>query len=158
MLDLQALSDELVALAIAKGADAAMAGAGRDTSIGVALRFGKKEKLDRAESRSVSLEAYIGKRKAVVSTSDLKPAMLAELAERAVAMARAVPEDPYCGLAEPDLLATAWPELDLNDAIDAGEEQLIEMASRGEEAALSIPGVTNSESAEAGWKIGRAHV
>ena len=59
MLDLQALSDDLVALAIAKGADAAKAGAGRDISLGVTLRLGKKEKLDRAESCSVSLEAYI---------------------------------------------------------------------------------------------------
>ena len=38
---------------------------------------------------------FIGRQQAIVSSSDRSPKTLAELVERAVAMARTVPEDPY---------------------------------------------------------------
>ena len=71
-------------------------------------------------------------------------------------MARAVPEDPFCGLAEPDEIAREWPALDMLDPAEPGAEVLIERARAAEEAALAVPGVTNSEGAEAGW--GRSRV
>ena len=69
--------------------------------------------------------------------------------ERALAMARAAPEDPYCGLADSDLLATALDDLELADAAEPTPEQLIERARAAEAAALAVPGVTNSEGASA---------
>src|SRR5690606_10297842 len=73
------------------------------------------------------------------------------LVERAVAMARAVPEDPFVGLADPALLAREQPNLDLLDPAEPAPEALIERARAAEDAARSVAGVTNSEGAEAGW-------
>ncbi|MGA8381002.1 MAG: TldD/PmbA family protein, partial [Stellaceae bacterium] len=81
---------------------------------------------------------------------------LDELVERAVAMAKAVPEDPYCGLAEPGEIARRWPALDMFDPQEPSPEVLIERARAAEEAALAVKGVTNSEGAEAGW--GRSEI
>jgi len=75
---------------------------------------------------------------------------------RAVAMAKAVPEDPYCGLAEPGDIARQWPNLDLIDRTEPSPEQLVARAAAAEDAARAVPGVTNSEGAEAGW--GRSRV
>src|SRR5262249_30281133 len=73
------------------------------------------------------------------------------LAERAVAMARAVPEDEYCGLADPELLAKMPVALDLEDKREPSEKELTDMIARAEDSARAVPGVTNSEGAEAGW-------
>src|SRR3546814_19177569 len=66
-------------------------------------------------------------------------------------MARVVPEDPYCGLAAPEQLAAAVPDLDILDEAEPAPEVLIERARACEEAARAVAGVTNSEGAEASW-------
>jgi PmbA protein len=66
-------------------------------------------------------------------------------------MARAVPEDEYCGLADPGLLVKAPVALDLEDKKEPSEAELTLMIARAEDAARAVPGVTNSEGAEAGW-------
>src|SRR6266436_2944985 len=96
------LLDDLIARARRAGADAADALMVESASLSLARRLGKPEKLERAESQDLGLRVLIGKRQAIVSSSDRAPAILDELVERAVAMAKSVPEDPYCGLASPD--------------------------------------------------------
>ena len=66
-------------------------------------------------------------------------------------MAKTVPEDPYCGLAAPEELAHDWPSLDLDDPTEPAPETLIARAAAAEDAARAVPGVTNSEGAEASW-------
>ncbi len=134
------------------GADAADAVLFESAALSLAQRLGQPERLERAEAADLGLRVFIGRRMAIVSSSDRSPAALTELAERAVAMARAVPEDPWCGLAEPGLLARDWPDLDLCDPAEPAAEELIARARSAEEAALAVPGVTNSEGAEANWQ------
>jgi PmbA protein len=145
------LLDDLIARARKAGADAADAVMIESAAISVAQRLGKPEKLERAESRDLGLRVFIGRRQAIVSTTDTAPAMLAELVERAVAMARTVPEDPYCGLADPDELTRNVPAIDLSDAGEPGVDVLKARVQTVEDAALAVPGVTNSEGAEADW-------
>jgi len=151
LTELMNVLEDLMRRATAAGADAADAGLSRDSSLSLGLRLGQREKLERSESQDVSLRVFVGKRQAMVSTSDLSSAMLDELAQRAVAMARAVPEDPYCGPAEPELLAKTWPDLEALDPVEPSEAELTEKLHRAEDAARAVPGVTNSEGAEAGW-------
>jgi PmbA protein len=66
-------------------------------------------------------------------------------------MARTVPEDPHCGIADPSEVARGWPSLDMLDPAEPSAEVLIERARAAEEAALAVAGVSNSEGAEAGW-------
>ncbi len=143
--------EDLLKRAKAKGAEAADCLIVRDVSLNVAQRLGKREKLERSEAQDLGLRVFIGKRQAIVSTSDLEPKTLDELAERAVAMARAVPEDEYCGLADPALLVKTPVALDLEDKKEPSEAELTDMIARAEDAARAVPGVTNSEGAEAGW-------
>jgi PmbA protein len=149
------LLHDLVARAKKAGADAADAVAFGGTALAHTRRLGKTEKLERSESQDLGLRVLVGHQQAIVSTSDRAPATLAELVDRALAMARAVPEDPFCGLAEPDQIARDWPELDMFDPSEPGAEVLIERARTAEEAALAVAGITNSEGAEAGWGSSR---
>ena len=143
--------EDLLKRAKAKGAEAADCLIVRDVSLNVAQRLGKREKLERSEAEDLGLRVFIGKRQAIVSTSDLEPKTLDELAERAVAMARVVPEDEFCGLADPALLVKVPVALDLEDKREPSETELTQMTAKAEDAARAVPGVTNSEGAEAGW-------
>ncbi|HWB48290.1 MAG TPA: metallopeptidase TldD-related protein [Stellaceae bacterium] len=147
---------DLVAAAKKAGADAADAVAFAGTSLSHTRRLGKTEKLERSESQDLGLRVLIGKQQAIVSSSDRAPATLDALVERAVAMARAIPEDPFCGLADPDQIAASWPALDMLDPDEPTAETLIERARAAEETALAVTGITNSEGADAGW--GRSRV
>ena len=149
-VDVNILSD-LMKWAKAAGADSADALYDNSESISVAQRLGKREKLESSESRGLRLRAFVGQRQAFVSTTDFAPKALRALAERVVGMARAVPEDPTCGIAPKELLATKWPDLDLDDKRRPSAKSLVELAATAEDAALAVKGVTNSEGAEAGW-------
>jgi PmbA protein len=150
------LLHDLVAKAKAAGADAADAIAVVGTSLSHTRRLGKTEKLERSEHQDLGLRVLIGKQQAIVSSSDRAPETLEGLVERAVAMAKAIPEDPFCGLADPDQITSSWPTLDMLDPSEPAAEELIERARAAEETALAVPGITNSEGADAGW--GRSRV
>jgi PmbA protein len=143
--DAAKLADQVAALVEAArkaGADAADAVAVRSRARGVSVRLGKVEGTEASESDDVSLRVFIGKRVASVSataTSDPKT-----LAERAVAMARVSPEDPFQGLADPSLLAGEPADLDLFDATEIPTDRLKDDALAMEEAALAVEGITNS--------------
>jgi PmbA protein len=143
---------DLIRRARRAGADAADAILVGSAAISHARRLGKLEKLERAESRDLGLRVLVGRRQAIVATTDIAAKALDELVERAVAMARVVPEDPFCGLADPDQIFTGKPlDLDLNDPSEPATERLIQLAQAAEDAAMAVKGVTNSEGAEAGW-------
>src|SRR5512136_3116117 len=91
------LADRLVAAARRAGADAADALAVRSVSLSVEVREGAVEETQRSEGDDAGLRVLVGRQQAVVSTNDVR-GDVAQLAERAVAMARAAPEDPFAGL------------------------------------------------------------
>ena len=124
-------------------------------SVTMSYRLGKPENLDRAEGIDLGLRVLIGKRQAIVSSSDCSDAALDELVERAVAMARVVPEDQFCGLADSEQLANDIPDVDECDPVEPSATVLEARAHEAEAAARDVPGVTNSEGAEAGWSRSR---
>lgn len=138
---------ELVEAAKRAGADAADAVVTRSRSRSVAVRLGKVEGTESAESNDMMLRVFVGKRVASVSAAMDGDAQ--ELAERAVAMARVSPEDPYQSLADPERLAREIPDLDLVDATEVSSEQLTEDALATEAAAMAVEGVTKSSGASA---------
>ena len=124
-------------------------------SISAAQRLGKPEAVEGSETHDLGLRVLIGKRQAVVSTTDLKPDALDALVERAVAMAKVTPEDAFAGLADPAHIAKTFPEIDMSDPTEPPAQRLVERASIAEEAALAVKGVTNSEGGEAQWSASR---
>ncbi|NBC37062.1 TldD/PmbA family protein [Novosphingobium sp. FSY-8] len=140
----------LVERARRAGADAADAVFIADSSESVSVRLGRLEDVERSESEHIGLRVFVGRRSASIGSSDLSDGALQELAERAIAMAAAAPEDPYAGLAPEDrLLRGPLPELDMAETTEPGPQDLRALADAAEDAARAIPGVTNSEGAGA---------
>ena len=148
--DLLNQAEDLLRAARAAGADVAETSMSIGTSLSLQRRLGKVEETERAEGRGMSLRVFIGKQNASVSAGSIDPAAFARLAEQAVAMARVVPEDIYAEIPEaPPPIDAGF--LDLNDPAEPSMEILISRAAAAEDAAMSLPGITNSEGASAGW-------
>jgi PmbA protein len=147
------LADRLVAAARRAGADSADAVAVRSVSTGIEVREGAVEESERSESDDVGLRVFVGRRQAVVSTNEIG-ANAADLAERAVAMARVAPEDAYAGLADAAELARDIPDLDLLDPDLPSVAVLEQRAQEAEAAGLAVKGVSKSGGASASAGIG----
>src|SRR5271154_5810344 len=99
------LLHDVVAAALKAGADAAEAVGAERQSLSISVRLGALEEVEREEARDLGLRVFVGKKQATVSGSNLSAAARARLVERAVAMARLAPDEPYARLAPPDRLA-----------------------------------------------------
>lgn len=142
----------LVECARQAGADACDAVVVRARSTSVSVRLGKVEGTESSESDEFSLRVFVGKRIAsVAANSGADPK---QLAERAVAMAKVSPEDPYEALADPTLHVKHPRDLDLFDATELNSKRLTEDALAMEAAALDVAGVSNSGGAGASYGLG----
>ncbi len=140
----------LIERAVRAGADAGDAVYLADSSESVSVRLGALEDVERSESEHIGLRVFVGGASASIGSTDLGDVALDELANRAVAMARAAPADQYAGLApEALLLRSAPPELDLVDLAEPDPQALRRIAEEAEDAARAVPGVTNSEGGSA---------
>ncbi len=146
----EARTADLVSAARKAGADAADALYVCNASTQISVRLGALEDVERSEGEEIGLRLFVGSRSASVSSSDLSADALGKLVERAVAMAREAPEDPYAGLAPEDRLLRGTPvDVDGDDGADPSPAALRERAMAAEDAARAISGVTNSEGAGA---------
>jgi len=145
------LAAQLVETAIRSGADEADALIAAGTALDVSVRKAETESIERSESLQAGLRVIIGGRQASVGMSDVTDeAARTELVERAVAMARVTPEDPHAGLPEAGSRPTDPVAVPLSDAAIPTTETLGEWAAAAEEAALAVPGITNTEGGHAG--------
>jgi PmbA protein len=130
------------------GADAADAIYLANSSTAIQVRLGAIEDVDRSESEVIGLRVFVGARSASVASSDFSDESLSALVERAAAMAREAPEDPFAGLAPEDMLMRG-PLIDVegDDGGDPLPTELKDRAMATEEAARAVAGVTNSEGA-----------
>ena len=150
--DLVDRAAQLVDQARRAGADRSDAVVVRGRSTSVSVRLGKVESTEASESDSFALRVFVGDRVASVSANAGTDAT--ELAQRAVAMARVSPEDPFAGLADPKDLADGHHDLDLFDPTPVDSEALSDAALAAEDAALAVDGVTNSGGAGASAGMG----
>ncbi len=160
-MTLSDLTHQLIEIARKAGADAADAIAVDGTSVSIDVRGGVLEHAERSEGIDVGLRVLVGKRQACVSSSDTKPDTLRQMAERAVAMAREAPEDPHAGLADPAQLArdTDTSTLDLYDPSDEPDPAMLQdQAAGAEAAALRNKGISQVQSASAGYSRRRVHL
>ncbi len=144
------IAEAIVERGIAAGATAADSLYVDQRSAGVEVRLGQLESVSRSEGAEIGLRLFVGQRSATVASSDLSDDALATLVERCLAMAKEAPEDPYAGLAPPELLELGTPpSLESGDGRDPDPEELRARALECEQAALAVPGVTNSSGAGA---------
>lgn len=160
----QPLSDLTKALLHAAkqaGASDADAMAVRATSLSVDVRAGALEQAERSEGTDIGLRAFVGQRSAIVSASDTSARTIEEMATRAVAMAQEAPEDPFAGLAEPGQLSRLRDAdaLELFDpSLEPSPRILQDDASEAEAAALAVKGITQVQSASAGYGHQEVHL
>ena len=145
------LINDLIKSVCKSGADAADVLFYKSTSLSASRRMGNPEGLERSESSGIGLRVFIGKRAAMVASSDTGSDSLKELQERGIAMAKLSPVDEYASLAPESLLAKDIRNLDLYDGNEPTPEWLQEQCTKAEDAALAVKGVTNSEGAGADY-------
>ncbi|WP_051279089.1 TldD/PmbA family protein [Hellea balneolensis] len=148
---------KLLAKAKFYGATQADAVATHGRSSAIVVRGGELEDVDNSEGRDIGLRVIVGQRQACVSSSDISDTSIDQLAERAVAMAKLAPEDPYCGLADESQLDTHYADLDLYDDTPITPAQLKSRALEVEGAALTVKGVQQAEGANASHATSAIH-
>ena len=140
----QALLDE----AKQQGATAAEAGLSQENGLSVTARMGEVETIEHHCDQGLGITLYIGQCKGSASTTDLSPAAIKETVAAACSIARYTSEDTFAGLPDPALLATEFPDLDLNHPWALNADGAIALAVECEAAALAYhPDITNSEGA-----------
>ncbi|MDG1530971.1 MAG: metallopeptidase TldD-related protein [Paracoccaceae bacterium] len=155
------MAKALIKAAKGAGADAADALVVEGQSVSIDVRAGALEQAERAEGIDLGLRVLIGQRQAIVSFSDANPDLFEGMAERAVAMAREAPEDPYIGLAEPDQLAKDY-DVDALEMFDPSAApnpaELQDDAMRCEAAALAVNGISQVSGCGAGYGAQKVHL
>ncbi|MBV2089346.1 MAG: metalloprotease PmbA [Candidatus Thiodiazotropha sp. (ex Ctena orbiculata)] len=147
-LDLQQSVEELLHEAKRQGASAAEAAVSSDAGLSVTVRLGETETIEHTRDNGLGVTVYFGHRKGSASTSDLSPQAIKETVEAACNFARYTSEDDCAGLADPSLMATELPDLDLYHPWNQSVEEAIELAIRCETAAReSDDRIFNSEGA-----------
>ena len=160
----QSLSDltqSLLDAAKKAGADSCDSIAVDGTSISIDVRAGALEHAERSEGIDIGLRVIVGQKQACVSSSDTNTATITQMAERAVAMAKEAPDDPCVGLADPSQLATDinTETLELFDPTDEPNPATLQNeACEAEAAALAVTGVSQVQSASAGYGRRRIHL
>ncbi|MEM9428979.1 MAG: TldD/PmbA family protein [Pseudomonadota bacterium] len=157
-MDLATLAHQTLDAAKRAGAEAADALVTEGDAIAMEIRAGKLETAERSEGVEIGLRVLIGRRQATVAISDSRAPAIDAMAERAVAMAKAAPEDPDQGLADPELLATTRNADGLNlldTAPPPSPEALADAARAAEAAALGIEGI--SQVSEVGAQTSLSH-
>lgn len=152
--ELEHLAHDLLEAAKNAGADAADVVLVAGDSVSIEVLDGQLEHAERSEDVAIGLRVLLGQKQANIASSDLREESFSTIAERVVAMARVAPDDPYCGLAEPEQLARDFdtPALDLyDDTQSPAPDQLQNMALEAEAAALDVSGVSKVQAAGSGW-------
>ncbi len=155
------LTEAMLDAARRAGADAADALAVSSRSLSIEVLHGRLEHAERAEGIDIGLRVLIGKRQANVSSSDTRAETIAEMAERAVAMAREAPADSSVGLAETGQLSARRDAdgLELADPSAEPEPKSLEAdAMQAEAAALAVGGVSQVQGASAGYSRTDIHL
>ncbi len=119
---LSTLARDVISRCRKKGASQSEVGLNLDQGLNVNVRMGEVETVEHTRDRGVSITVYFGNRKGSASTADLQPESIITTVEQACAIARHTEEDAAAGLADAELMATEFRDLDLWHpwAIDAG--------------------------------------
>jgi PmbA protein len=131
-----------------QGATAAEAGLSQENGLSVSVRLGDVETIEHHCDQGLGVTVYFGRRKGSASSTDLSPASIKETVSAACSIARYTSEDDYSGLPEAELLATEFPDLELNHPWHVGVDGAIALALECEDAARAYHAeISNSEGA-----------
>ncbi len=131
-----------------QGATAAEVGLSTSNGLSVSARLGEVETIEHDCSQGLGLTVYFGQRKGSASSTDLSEKSIRETVNAACSIAKFSNEDEFSGLPDPELLATAFPDLELNHPWELEVETAIQLAIECEDAARSFHAeISNSDGA-----------
>jgi PmbA protein len=145
--DLKRLAEQLLDEAKRQGATGAETDISVDSGLSVTARLGDVETLEHHKDQDVAVVVYFGTRRGSSSSSDLTTEALKETVRAACRIARYTAEDKCAGLADPELMARNYPDLDLDHPWELGAEQAVNIAIECEAAARVDKRITNSDGA-----------
>lgn len=132
----------------AMGADQAEVSCNEDAGLEVNVRLGEVETVQSNQDRGLAITVYVGQRRGSASTADLQDASIEATVAQACAIARYTENDPAAGLADPDRMATAFPDLDTWHPAAPDADQAIELALACEQAGRDADArISNSDGA-----------
>ena len=112
----------------------------------VTVRRDEVETIEYNRDKGLSVTVYIGQKRGNASTSDFSPQAVRDTVSAALSIARYTAADDCAGLADTDLLASEFPDLELYFPWDLPVEQAIQLAQTCEAAAFAVDKcITNSE-------------
>jgi PmbA protein len=145
---LRQLVRDALDLARERGASSAETEVSESFGQTVTVRRGEVETIEHSRDRGMGVTVYCGKQRGHASTSDMSPAAVRATVEAALSIATLTASDEFAGLADPELLASEFPDLDLYHPWAVSVEEAIELARRCESAAFAADSrVNNSEGA-----------
>lgn len=149
--NLAGISQRLLERARAMGATQAEVSCSEERGLEVNVRLGEVETVESTHDRGIAVTVYFGRRKGSASTADLQESSLEATVAQACAIARHTEDDPAAGLADPELMATGFPDLDLWHPWQLGADEAIDLALACEAAGRDAdPRISNSDGASVG--------
>jgi len=137
------------------GASQAEADASLSKGLSVTVRLGEVETVEYQRDRGLGVTVYFGTRKGSASTADLGEDSVRETVAKACAIARYTALDDCAGLADPELLARDFPNLQLDFPWDITPDAAVVLARECEAAGLAVDTrLGNSEGASVGSQRG----
>ena len=121
-----------------QGATAAEAGLSQENGLSVSARLGDVETIEHHCGQGLGITVYFGQCKGSASSTDLSQDSIRETVRAACSIARYTSEDAYAGLPEKELLATEFPDLDLNHPWGVSVDDAIALAIECEDAARDV--------------------
>ena len=145
---LREIASDILKYARDKGATACETDVSEGVGASVAVRRSEVDTIEYNRDKGIGVTVYVGQQRGYASSSDFSPTALRATVDAALSIARFTAADAYAGLADPELLATEFPDLDLHHPWDLSVEQAIELARECEAAAFERDRrVSNSEGA-----------
>ena len=137
------------------GASQAEVDASLSKGLSVTVRLGEVETVEYQRDRGLGITVYFGTRKGSASTADLGDESVRETVAKACAIARHTALDDCAGLADPDLLARDFPDLQLDFPWEITPDEAVVLARECESAGLAVDTrLGNSEGASVGSQRG----
>ncbi|MCK4711089.1 MAG: metalloprotease PmbA, partial [Gammaproteobacteria bacterium] len=135
-------------LAQRNGATQAEAGLSVSEGMSVSARMRAVETVEYQKDNGLGISVYFGRHKGTASTSSLDLESIRKTVEAACNIAKYTSEDPCTGLADAELMANQFAELDLYHEWNISSDEAIEMALECEAAALDFDeSISNSDGA-----------
>jgi PmbA protein len=155
LAEIQSIVEDVLKLAKDKGATQAEASMSKVEGIAVSSRLKEVETVEFTNDGGLGITVYQGKKKGSASTADLSPQALTLTVEKAIEIARHTSDDDCSGLAEKELMAFDYPDLDLFHPVELDTEYAIQQVISAETAALDVdPRITNSDGASYNANLG----